>query len=503
VLHDAQELQEGAVLEADVCIVGGGAAGITLALELKGSGLRVCLLESGGLAREPAYQDLYAGRNTGIDAHLLDARSRRFGGTTDKWAGWCRPLEPEDLQRQAWQAPECVWPLTHAELLPCLRRAQRTCQGGAYDYDAQGLSTRAGRPLLPLDPALVRTVVYQYSAPIDFGKVYRSELEQAEDVAIWLHANLVDIELQGNGASVRELRGATLGGRRFVARARRYVLTMGGIEIPRVLLAANRQQQAGVANASGLVGKGWMEHPHYYAGAFLLFNSPPDLSFYTKKPTLTLDDEHPAGETVRVMGALALASQLRLSEGLPTLACSLSRVEPNKEGGLTGCFDARVVEPLLRGLPDGRALVAMTIRAEQRPLASSEIRLSNERDALGLPRIDMHWQVAEEDLGAVYRSLEIIGAAMGRSGLGRLWMPCDAQRSYAPTDTEGGGHHMGATVMSESPVQGVVDRDCRVHGMADLYIASSSVFPSVGFANPTLTIVALAHRLADHLKEAR
>jgi len=497
-LHDANDLAAGTVLAADICIVGAGAAGITLARDLADSGLDVCVLESGGLGVEAASQALYEGVSSGIQARLLPARSRRFGGTTDHWAGYCRPLEPEDLQDQSWMT-ETGWPLTYEELLPYYRRAQRTCQGGAYDYDAEALARRAGTSVLPLDPTRVRTVAYQFSAPLKFGDEYREELSAAPRVAVYLHANVVDVVLQANGAAVRELRCKTLGGGEFVARAQHYVLALGGIETPRLLLASNGVQPAGVGNEHGMVGPYFMEHPHWYSGCYLLLRQSCDLAFYSKTPTLTVDDEFPAGQPVRVQGALALAHELRLREGLPTMAVTLSA----QARGRTGEIETERIAPLLRLAGEGTKIYTGTIRAEQRPIATSYIRLAAERDPLGMPRVDLHWAHSPLEWEAAYRTHEVIAAELARAGLGRLYLPNDGLQVYTPTSVEGGGHHLGATRMSDSPQSGAVDRDCRVHGVANLSIASSSVFPTGGFANPTLTIVALAHRMADRLREMR
>lgn len=501
-LIDARDLEPDALVRADVCVAGAGAAGITLALELAGSGLSVCVLEGGGLGRADENQALFGGDELNHPADILPARTRALGGTTDVWAGWCRPLDPEDFEPAQWRG-ELGWPFGRDHLDPFYRRAQETCEAGAFDYDAAGMAARAGKPALPLDPARVATLVYQYSPPTRFGRRYRDELDAAQDVEVYLHANLVEVRLEEGGQAVSELRCATLGGQALTVRAQRYVLALGGLENARILLASNQQQQAGVGNGEDLVGRYFMEHPHWYSGAYMVLWDAGDMRLYERAGALTVDDEHPAGIEVPIKGALGVASALRAAEGLPTWGATLSEQTGAREVGRTGEVDARRLAPLLGAAPDSARVFTLTVRTEQRPLRDSRVLLGSGRDALGLPPIQLDWRIAEQDQHDMLRSLRIVAAELGRTGLGRLWAPHDGAGAYAPLRYAGGGHHMGTTRMAPSADRGVVDPQGRVHGLSNLYVAGSSVFPTVGLANPTLTIVALAHRLADHLKETR
>jgi len=501
-LIDARELEDGALLEADVCIVGAGAAGITLALDLAGSGLSVCVLEGGGLGRSDEGQALFGGEEVNHPADILPARSRALGGTTDVWAGWCRPLDAVDMEALPWRG-ELGWPFGLDELMPYYLRAQQTCAAGAFDYDTAAIAERNARPALPLDDSRVQTVVYQYSPPTRFGSHYRAQLEAAEGVSVYLHANLTEVRLEDTGDAVSELRCATLSGLHFTARSARYVLAAGGFENARLLLASNDQEAAGVANGQDLVGRYFMEHPHWYTGAFLVVWGVENTQLYKYERGVTADADNPNGITVPIRGALSVAEAIRRAEGLPTWGATLSERNPGQEIGRTGEIDARRLARLLQTAPDDARVYQLTIRSEQRPVADSRVTLADERDALGLPRVVLDWRIAEQDQRDLYRALQIVGAEVGRAGIGRLWTPSDGNGVYEPLRYAGGGHHMGTTRMAESADAGVVDADCRVHGLDNLYIAGSSVFPTVGMANPTLTIVALAHRLAEHLKEGQ
>jgi choline dehydrogenase-like flavoprotein len=147
--------------------------------------------------------------------------------------------------------------------------------------------------------------------------------------------------------------------------------------------------------------------------------------------------------------------------------------------------------------------IRLQCRAEQYPEPDSRITLSDQLDALGLRKACIDWHLSELERKTARRMVETVGAEFERLNLGKLelsdWMRPEIEdwRSWVKE----GNHHSGATRMADDPRQGVVDRNCRVHGIENLYISSSSVFPTTGTANPTFTIIALAIRLADHLKQ--
>ena len=150
--------------------------------------------------------------------------------------------------------------------------------------------------------------------------------------------------------------------------------------------------------------------------------------------------------------------------------------------------------------PARRAIFFMN-ELEQAPNPASRVRLIEQRDALGMPRVQLEWRLSGLDKRSIRRAHELLARELGRAGLGRLQLMLSEDEHRWPPELGGGRHHMGTTRMHRDPARGVVDPDCRVHGVGNLYVAGSSVFPTVGAANPTLTIVALALRLADHLVE--
>jgi choline dehydrogenase-like flavoprotein len=494
-LLDARKLRHGETLRADVCIVGSGPAGITLALELADSGLEVLLLESGGLSVASDVQDLNAGRQLGINTWSLhDWRLRVFGGTSGHWTGLCRPLSPEDFTVREW-VPGSGWPIDFDTLRPYYERAHATCELGEFDYDAKRMSERLGLPLLTDDDSVLEHRFYRLSPPTRFGTRYREPLEHAGALRIYLNGTLAEIVLQDDLNSVARLRCGTLQSGAFSVEAERYVLALGGLENPRLLLASSAQLEDGVANSSGLVGRYFMEHPHYLRSATIAWQSSIEHDFFRSRYGLLCELEGSA--SIGLLGALGLRSEVRASEGLLNLTLGLL-VGDTLALTDTGSIGAGTTAALLGYARNSAPVARVSCRCEQAPQQESRLTLSKQLDALGVPRIELDWRVSERDERSIYRALQLVGNELGRLGLGRLWTPhADGAIDWKISPA---GHHMGTTRMGDDAASSVVDANLRCHDHDNLYIAGASVFVTGGDANPTLTLVALAHRLADHLR---
>jgi choline dehydrogenase-like flavoprotein len=234
-----------------------------------------------------------------------------------------------------------------------------------------------------------------------------------------------------------------------------------------------------------------MEHPHYYGSVGLVHVPELDRRFYTKLPS---DLKRADGTPVPVMGAFGLAADVARRERLLNFSMAF---HPLKKDAETGVLPSAAVQALLaRG--GAHEISQLAIRAEQSPLAESRVTLTDQVDPLGMPRAALDWRIAPEDDVRLHRAMVLLGKELGASGIARAWIPGDTARFvWRPSP---GGHHLGTTRMGTDPLTSVVDSECRSHQVENLYIAGSSVFPTGGEANPTLTIVALAHRLADTLK---
>jgi choline dehydrogenase-like flavoprotein len=504
---DARTLDTGALIEGDLCIVGAGAAGISMALEWIGTGRRVVLLEGGGFDYEQQMQDLYRGESVGLPYYPLHAaRLHYFGGTTGHWAGFCSLLDPLDLEVRDW-VPHSGWPITRTELEPYYRRAQSVLQLGPSEWSAWEWQRRD--PTLvpfPLDPRVAWTKMWQFSPPTRFGTTYREPILRARDVHLYTHANVVEIETTENGSTVVGLRARSLGreGLEYRIRANRYVLACSTIQNARLLLVSNRTSPGGVGNGNDLVGRYFMEHLEMPSGVLAtLGKTPPSTRMY----------DWNLG--TRARGELAVSAEMQRARRMLNATVSLSPAPLGEEAKSTfQWMTPDVLDRMRTGQnvsDDSGARPAESIprtfhlltRQEQAPNPASRVTLSSERDALGMPRVRLDWRLTELDHRSFRAFYEVLGRELGRAGVGRLQMRdwvLEAPTAPWPPSLGGGWHHMGTTRMSRDPKQGVVDVNCRVHGVANLYVAGAAVYPTAGCVNPTLTLVAMTLRLSDHLK---
>lgn len=501
-IQDARQIPDRSTLDTDVAIIGAGAAGITIARALADAPFRVCLIESGGFEPEEEIQRLAEAENVGLPYGPVEAtRLRYFGGTTNHWGGWCRPLDAIDFEPRDW-VPLSGWPIGRTELDPFYVEASSVCEAGPFAYDdVEGWHAKLGLKGFVLPAAGIARRVIQFSPPTRFGRRYRPELEAASNLLILLHANVVDLRATDNAAEIAQLALATLDGKRHSLTARLYVLATGGIENARMLLLSNGVQTAGLGNGTDMVGRCFMEHPHVYSMANILVRDSSAVS------PLALDEQRAAGGGLR--GNFMPTERFQRNERIQNATFSIGISAQFPSRGLIPPSEDALTAPLLDllhgaagGSPTGGFGVRIGVggAGEQRPNPDSRVTLSDTRDALGLPRSRLAWLLTPDDKASLVRNLRALGGAFAAAGLGRLHIELPDGNGW-PDELTGGNHHMGTTRMADDPRHGVVDADCRVHGIVNLYVAGSSVFPTCGAANPTLTIVALALRLADHLRE--
>jgi choline dehydrogenase-like flavoprotein len=541
---DLQTLSAAQTIQCDLCIVGGGPAGISMAREFVGTNLKVCLVESAQEYNEPS-QNLYIGAQQTKDKRsrsLADGifygpgsnktRLRFFGGTSNHWGGYCTPLTPHDLTKRDWM-PHSGWPLSWEELSRYYPRAQDICEAGPYIYD-QRLWQGLGLKKYDFDPKKIINRFYQYSPPTRFGDRYGADLKNASNLSVLFNANVTNIALTSNSRLTDHLKVTSLSGKTGTVKARHYVLACGGIENARLLLASNDVAGNGVGNAKDLVGRFFMDHLYDSVGSLLVSERPEQfLKLYSQiVPNVA---GHPlAGANPKMFQAAMCASEEAQKKNAAAGAAIFVRGDWRKadegiqvvyqaiesEGGsLTGKFGGHLLDillnldtsiPEIKNVMQGKRpkhLPILFAIAEQTPNKLSRITLGPERDALNMPRPRIDWRLTELDKRTFAQMPELLGAEFGRLGIGRArkapWLDDDAiyfYRSDFSRILDPGRHHAGTTRMASDPTSGVVDPDCRVFGVGNLSIAGSSVFPTIGYANPTLTIVALALRLADHLK---
>jgi choline dehydrogenase-like flavoprotein len=514
-LHtDARTLDNRTVLEGDLCIVGAGPSGITIAREFANSRVKVLLLEGGGFDFDPKMQELYRGEIIGQPYYPLQAAAvHQFGGTSNHWAGYCATYDAIDFEKRDW-VPHSGWPITRADLDPFYARAQKVLELGPYKYDAADWKNGdPGRVPLLGDSKDFWTKMWQFSPPTRFGVKYRDEIVKSPNIHLYTYANVVEVEANEPLSAVQSVRVRTFDGKEYRARARRFVLACHTIQNARLLLASNRQARNGLGNNNDLVGRYFMEH-FEMPTAELVLTDPK--STKTKLYELGLMTGTASGEI-----AISPAAQRehRILNGTMSLEAGtygdprestfqfidpamLEAMRKWEQGGKRG------PHPILlklgaREAPKGPPrFYHLATRQEQAPNPDSRVTLSTDKDALGVPRARLDWRVTDLDKRSMRIFYQLLGREMGRTKTGRVqirdWLLGD-DKTW-PSFISGGWHQMGTTRMAADPKQGVVDANCQVHGLANLYIGGAAVYATAGPANPTLTLVALSLRLADQLK---
>ena len=512
-IEDASSFPPGHTLSADLCIIGAGAAGITLAHSLRKSGKSIVLLEGSYLDQpqrlaadykeklmrfgsppetkhrfeDPLAQTLYKGNVSAemaaIDEDFLTrSRIRVYGGTTNCWGGWTRTLTAADFDRSDLDRRKMIWPFKLDTLLPYYRRALYYCSLGDFDpaaYDdphAWVDKAVVTLKVLPHDAdSLMRSVVWTVMnghGPVtpdgawDFQKVWGPDFdEEPKTVTLVRNANVRSIKT--SAGSVTHITGNAISyatgkaGNEFTVSAKNYVLAMGGIETVRLLLLSK------LPFDSTYLGNHFMIHPLNIEAVTFRGPSPdPEIvDFYARETQLRGDQFAPS-----IFAAMT-----------PTPAALHSRI---------GNIRAIV---RFNGFNGG----TIDLNWEQAPNSNNAIRLSTDPtdvDLFGDPRVFLDWRMNQLDKDTVQ-----IGGNMAIDELRRLGLLTSVDKHDLRV-TWPGDHHMGGTRMAESSNDGYVDPNCRVWSLSNLYIASSSVFPTSGFANPTLTIIALAIRLGDFLR---
>ena len=515
---DARTIEQDSCIEADLCIVGAGAAGITLAHKLAHTTLRICLIESGGRQFDRRTQSLYRGENSG-EHHwpLIQSRRRRYGGSTTAWDGRCRPLDPIDFEARDWIA-HSGWPFTRADLDPYYAQAATVCQFDKLpDFEADP----PGKLSLFDESQAIRTAYFHYPPVLNFAEMYGQEIESAENITLLLHANVTEIVTNEQATRVDQLAVKTLRGNQFNVKAHHFVLAAGGIENARLLLASNRIAPTGLGNQHDLVGRYLMNHPHQFFAVLALAPDCPPLDAYitpfhqakTVTGVWTFRDQYLRAQKL-VNSAVYLtpreefkSTPAYLSAGMDAFNSGLEALKLRNLPDDIGWHvrrvagDARAVAGIFgRKLTNRSTKLVLRIALENVPNPESRITLSSKRDALGQNRACINWQLSPIDWHSYRRMVKVLSAEFERTGYGRVLPFFDPEGTPWSLPVQDGKHHMGATRMHVDPKQGVVDANATVHGIANLSITGSSLFPTGGHANPTFTIVALAARLADHLK---
>jgi choline dehydrogenase-like flavoprotein len=539
----------GAVLRSQLCIIGAGPAGIALALQFIGTSTDVVLIAGGGLEHDDKAQALYAGEvaDEALHSPLTEYRHRQFGGSSATWGGRCMPFDPIDFEPRDWIAG-ARWPIKYQDIAPFYPAAQTFVEAGDFNYDARTAVEGGMRAMIAgFEPkAFDADAIERFSCPTHFGRRYGQRLKRAPNIRVLLHAHAVEICRAGAGDAIGHVVLRTLGGAEFRVEASRFVLAAGGIETARLLLASRSSDAQGLGNAHDQVGRNYLCHIAGTMGELAItasehsvfhgYDRAWDGSYCRRRLALRpeIQREKRIGNIVMrlhhprlpdpahgrgILSAIFLAKPFisyeyskRLHGGEAFSAglalrhlWNVVREPLGTAGFLVNWARRRTLAerkfPSLIVAPRNN-LFSLDIHAEQVPNPESRVTLSHSLDAFGTPQARVEWRYRPLDLETVRVALGLLKDDLAQWGGGRLRYDEADIPDAMLRDGAYGGHHIGTARMAASPEEGVVDRDARVFGTSNLYVAGSAIFPTSSQANPTLTIIAFALRLAEHLKNA-
>lgn len=515
-IRDFADVRDDDLVRAEVVVVGSGAAGIALALSLGAANRRVLLLESGG-DRTPDPADPLNEGTTGVLAYegLLAGRGRALGGTTTLWHGQCMRLHPIDFEPRAW-LERSGWPITLADLDPYYADAERFLGVSGRGYGDARWAEHPALPPLGWDSSRLEHDFTEYTPQPSLVRTYRSRLRRSRQVTVLHGATVGGIEVRDGSVVALDVYGAA--GRRSRLTTRNVVLAGGTIENARLLQLSDPAGQ-GLGTGRAHTGRFLQDHPiirtaevfphdhrvlqeryvALHAGRHRLF------------PKVRLAER--AQREARLLDATAVFVHEYDDQGVEAarrLVLAARRRERPTDAGRDLIAAAHSARPVLRTAFRRRVLhrataerpsrVWLQLWLEQAPESDRRIRLGEQRDAFGLRRAHVDWTCSDLELETSRQLTRFVTADLERLGIASVRelaaMTDDAAWRASVIDA---AHPAGTTRMARSPLDGVVDPDLAVHGIQGLSVVGGSVFPTSGYANPTLTIVALALRLADHL----
>jgi choline dehydrogenase-like flavoprotein len=503
---DARQIPDNTLIEGDICIIGAGASGISFALEWMNTPYKVILLEGGGFDYEAAMQDLYKGKTTGQRYYPLEsARLHYFGGTTGHWAGFCSTFDPIDFQKRDW-IPHSGWPIKREDLDPYYARAQKNLDLGPYEYRYDYWKEKYPDMVsLPFEPDTVWNKIWQFSPPTRFGTKYKDTIVNSPNIHLYTYANVTDITANENASAIKQITVKNFAGKSHTVKAKNFVLACCSIQNARLLLASNKQAPKGLGNDNDTVGRYFMEHLEIKS-AELWMPDPDPLKLYAieygkTKWRAELAISAKKQEEYKILNGTASFTPLEATRDQPAFIDIWKSGDPKSRDENFAKFGEG--QKKLKGKKAFSAYQLFT-RVEQGPNPNSRVTLDTDTDALGIRRAILHWELTSLEKRSIRGIYEIIGQQLGIAAKGRIRLLeylRDENDTSWPEFTGGGWHHMGTTRMGEDPKTSVVDANCKVHGIANLYTAGSSNYVTAAAPNPTLTLVALTLRLSDHLKK--
>jgi choline dehydrogenase-like flavoprotein len=521
VIDFKKEIEHNAWVDTDICIIGSGAAGLAIANEFLSQNIGVFLVESGGNLTEPETQGLYRSEVVGLPHRgTHEGRFRTLGGATTKWGGQSLPLTHFDFQKRYW-VPWSGWDLTKEYLESYYQRGAKFLFTDTLNFDSDLLMIFNRKPI-EFQSQLLHYHFSKWSPYPNLREKYLPLIRRSENVTLLFHANVIHFDLNESLERVSSITVKTIAQKTAYIRAKYFIICCGGIETARLLLAGNLSQcPQGIGNQNDLVGRYFQDHPAISAGTVVPHNDRWFQSLFNTcfwkgrkysvrfSASERLQEKH---QILNVSGgimfdapddsAYVLAKevyfQLQHRQIDNSLLKRLFQLSTKSQETITSVY-AFIVQKQ-RFIP--RATARLVLMCEQEPMPNSRISLSQERDILGMPRTVVNWQLTDLPSKTLYIFAKTVAQNLSQLNLGEVKLESWLTENYSTWQHHIGdqNHHMGTTRMNISAQQGVVDLSCRLHQVQNLYIGGSSVFPTSGHSNPTLTAIALSIRIADTLK---
>lgn len=521
-LVDSTDFSDDSQLECDICIIGGGPAGIVLADSLRKTGLQICLAEAGGLFLKDEHSAASIAEQLGHPI-IVHPRTRFLGGMSNAWGGVrglhvrLLPFDPIDFVARSW-VPNSGWPISYGQLKPFYESTFDLLDSiPSESFDP----TRHDKQLLAaFDNDVLRSSMVHLSAPFRFGQRYRESLEQARNVQVLLNAFATEIQENPSEDSISVIHAVTKNGRKLRLSADTFVLACGGLETARLMLASRRKHSSGVGNQHDLVGRYYMQHPKGSHGHVVLRRRTPATGYVRGfrvsgnlvHACISLSEQQQRREGLLnhriVLAPILQLSESRLSRLYGELRASWRsghRRRAFRRGTAAGMIEipgaaASVCKNILRSLPYGTLHYRVVNHMEQIPDPTSRVELTNDTDCFGVPKLRTNWHIGLDEKRSLCRFHELLDENIRRHGIGRLYHGLHPEMDDWPIAASS-SHDLGTTRMHVNPRHGVTDADGRVHSVKNLYVVGGALFPTGGHANPTLTIIALALRMAAFLKD--
>lgn len=523
-LLDGNKLPPDTKLDCDLCVMGCGVAGTIIANELKDQLDSIIVLEAGARNFDPESQAFYATDN----AHPVYpdpqyTRLRMLGGSSNHWENNTSPFDPIDFEKRDW-VPNSGWPISFEDLAQYYTKAAQYCGAGDQGYSSAYWKDKIEGKLFTDDTSNLTTGISIFATPpVRFFEQYGDELTRSKSVRVFSNCNVTDVEHDGGTGRVTKA-FFDHGGKTSEVNAKAFVMCFGGIENARMLLHFNIKNGERLGNQGDNVGRYFMDHPVVEAAHFFPTNKKysyqhfKDNQYGEKSVSsyLKLNEESINKYKLNNLRMpLIPKDNYYLSDGVSSfhiLKNSLS------DGRIPDEFATHVVnfvtdiDMVIEGISrqtfsqkvfdhandiDGFMIYMMM---EQTPHKENRVKLGDGLDRLGIRKAAIDWKLHNSDIENLWRVLEVAAQDIGANGIGRLKILKERSERIFQEHLSFASHHMGTTRMSESASHGVVDKNHKVFGTKNFFIAGSSTFPTGGHVPPTLTIAATTLRLSEHIK---